>query len=42
MRVLIAGYPGQLAKAIIAELIRNNIVFLAPPHYDFDITNITK
>lgn len=39
MRVLIAGYPGQLAKAIIAELIRNNIVFLAPPHYDFDITN---
>ncbi len=39
MRVLIAGYPGQLSKAIIAELIRNNIVFLAPPHYDFDITN---
>lgn len=39
MRVLIAGYPGQLAKSFISELSRKNIVFLTPPHYDFDITN---
>ncbi|MDD5021523.1 MAG: dTDP-4-dehydrorhamnose reductase [Endomicrobiaceae bacterium] len=39
MRVLIAGYPGQLAKSFISALTRMNIVFLTPPHYDFDITN---
>ena len=39
MRVLIAGYPGQLAKSFITELSRMNIVFLTPPHYDLDITN---
>ncbi len=39
MRVLIAGYPGQLAKSFVNELTRRNIVFLTPPRYDLDITN---
>lgn len=39
MRVLISGYPGQLAKSFISALTRMNIVFVNPPHCDFDITN---